>query len=69
MNISKDIKKYRLENKISNAKFAQIISEISGDKVAKSTVSRWENEQTYPNGKHMLAIQKLLNLEVKDILE
>jgi len=61
MEISKQIKKYRLEMEVSQEELAERIF------VSRQTVSNWENEKNYPDLKSLLLLSSLFGVSL-DIL-
>ena len=60
-NILKDLKEYRLENKLSQKKLAEKLG------VTFATVNRWFNGRNYPNEIQVYHIKKLLGIpKLKD---
>lgn len=54
MKIIKDLEKYRLENRLSQEKIADMLG------VSFATVNRWFNDKTQPNKIQRYHIEKLL---------
>lgn len=59
MTIGEQIKKYRIDHKITQMDFAKLVLSKGGIEASKYSVSRWENENRYPNRRNILAISKI----------
>lgn len=60
--ISKRIKEIRIENNLSQVKFAQMLS------VSQDTVSLWETNKSIPNTEYVIEICKKFNVSADYLL-
>lgn len=60
MTLSENIKKARIENKLTQTQLANLLTE-NGCKVTNATISNWELNISEPNADTILLLCKLLN--------
>ena len=60
--LSEKIKKYRLDNNLTQEEFAAKLF------VTRNAVSKWENDNGYPNIETLKDIAKLLNITIDELL-
>ena len=60
--LSEKIKKYRLDNNLTQEEFAAKLF------VTRNAVSKWENNNGYPNIDTLKDIAKLLNITIDELL-
>ena len=63
MAVSDNIKKYRLENKLSQDDLAELCS------VARCTVTNWENGRRLPNFDSVKMLAKIFNITMEELIE
>ncbi len=63
MEIGKQIKKYRTENKFSQEKLSEKIF------VSRQTISNWENNKNYPDVKSLLLLSSLFNVSLDTLIK
>ncbi len=63
MKLSERLKKYRLENNLSQTDLGNKLF------VTKQTISKWETEKGYPDKTMYLAISDLLEVSVDELME
>ena len=59
MELSKQIKKYRTEAKLSQEELADKIY------VSRQTISNWENEKNYPDIKSLVLMSEVIGLAIR----
>ena len=62
MSLSKNLKRIRKENNLSQEQLADKLG------VSRQAVSKWESEQAYPEMEKMVAICKMFNLNIDELL-
>ena len=62
MEIGKRLKELRIENKLSQKEFGEILA------VSQDTVSLWENGKSLPTAEYLIAISKHFNVSVDFLL-
>lgn len=62
MSLSKNLKKIRKENNLSQEQLADKLG------VSRQSVSKWESEQAYPEMDKMISICKMFNLNIDELL-
>lgn len=63
MNISKQIKRYRFENNISQEDLAEILF------VSRQTISNWETKKTYPDLRSMLMVSDYFKISLDELVK
>jgi len=63
MNLSKQIKKYRTREQLSQDELAQKLY------VSRQTISNWENEKSYPDIHNLLLMSVLFNVSLDDLVK
>lgn len=63
MNLSKQIKKYRIRDQLSQEELAQKLY------VSRQTISNWENERSYPDIHNLLLMSVLFNVSLDDLVK
>lgn len=63
MEIGKQIKKYRTENKFSQEELSEKIF------VSRQTISNWENNKNYPDVKSLLLLSSLFNVSLDTLIK
>ena len=62
METGKRLKELRIENKLSQKEFGEILA------VSQDTVSLWENGKSLPTAEYLIAISKHFNVSVDFLL-
>ena len=63
MELSKQIKKYRLEANLSQDELAEKIF------VSRQTISNWENDKSYPDVKSLLLISEVFQISLDNLIK
>ena len=63
MNLSKQIKKYRTREQLSQEELAQKLY------ITRQTISNWENERSYPDIHNLLLMSVLFNVSLDDLVK
>lgn len=63
MELSKQIKKYRLEADLSQDELAEKIF------VSRQTISNWENDKSYPDVKSLLLISEVFQISLDNLIK
>ncbi|MGX6979900.1 helix-turn-helix domain-containing protein [Vagococcus elongatus] len=63
MNFSKQLKKYRELNKLSQEALAEKIY------VTRQTISKWENDKTYPDLQNLIALSILFDISLDELVK
>jgi len=63
MNFSKQLKKYRELNNLSQEALAEKIY------VTRQTISKWENDKTYPDIHNLIALSILFDISLDELVK
>ncbi len=63
MELSKQIKKYRLEANLSQDELAEKIF------VSRQTISNWENDKSYPDVKSLLLVSEVFQISLDNLIK
>lgn len=63
MNLSKQIKKYRTREQLSQEELAEKLY------ISRQTISNWENERSYPDIHNLLLMSVLFNVSLDDLVK